>query len=65
MHSNSQRPLMLAAFAGGLCWIAMAIGALATPASDQKRLVLTETSDYVGHGIFAAALVLTVLALLG
>ena len=56
---------MLAAVAGGLCWIAMAIGALATPARDQERLVLTETSDYVGHGIFAAALVLTVLALLG
>ena len=66
MQPNSQRPLMLAAVAAGACWIAMAIGALTTPAGpDDQRLVLTDTADYVGHGIFAAALVLTVLALLG
>lgn len=57
---------MFAAVAAGLCWIAMAIGALTTPAGpDGTRVVLTETSDYLGHGIFAAALILTVPALLG
>ena len=56
---------MFAAVAAGLCWIGLAIGALTTPAGDQKRLVLTETSDYVGHALFATALALTVLALLG
>ena len=57
---------MLAAVAAGLCWIAMAVGALTSPArEDGTRTVLIETSDYVGYGIFAAALALTVLALLG
>lgn len=66
MHSNSHRPFMLAGVAGGVCWIVMAIGALTSPARPEgTRVVLTETSDYVGMGVFAAALVFTVFALFG
>lgn len=55
---------MFAAVAAGLCWIVMAVGSLLSP-SRNTRVVLSDAGDYFGFGLFATALILTVLALLG
>lgn len=63
MNQNTIRPLALAGVAGGICWIVMAVSALLSEAKG-TRVVLDEPGDYLGFGCFAAALALTVCALI-
>ena len=66
MSTPARRVLAHAAVAGGVCWITLAIFALVTEArADGVTLVLSGASDYLAFGSFAAALALTVAALLG
>ena len=65
MNTNTLRQLSLAGVAGGVCWIVMAVSALLSEARpDGQKVVLETAGDYAGFGIFAAALALTVCALL-
>lgn len=64
MNSSHIRTLAAAGMFGGICWIAMAISALLTPAEPGARVILDDTSEYIGFGNFAVALALTVCMLL-
>jgi hypothetical protein len=66
MHSNTAtRPFAYAAVAAGACWLVLAVVALTTEGQGSGTISLSETSDYLGFGAFAAALALTVAALAG
>jgi hypothetical protein len=57
------RTLASATVVGGVLWIATAVMNVALGANDDKRLVLETTGDYALFAVFAAALALTIPAL--
>jgi hypothetical protein len=65
MTTRTLNTLAYAAVIGGLCWAGLAItGLLGEQREAGAKVVLTDAGDYVGFGLFAAALALTVPALL-
>lgn len=65
MSPQAVRLLASAAVAGGVCWIALAVtSVLSGGATSDEAVELTSTADYLGFGIFAAALALTLPGLL-
>ena len=64
--ASSLRPLALATVTGGLAWVTFAVAAILSPKGDEAnvKVVLSGTSDYLGWGLFALCLGLSVAALL-
>jgi hypothetical protein len=65
MNNTTPKSFLHAAVIGGLCWAGLAVSGLFTEARDDgAKVVLSGAGDYIGFGLFAAALALTVPALL-
>lgn len=63
MSSPILRPIASAAVAGGLCWVAFAVSAvLSTGNKSNEKADLSGTGDYLGFGLFALCLALSVAA---
>lgn len=67
MSPLNLRLLAAAAVAGGACWIILAVTSVLQVGGDnagEGAVELTRTADYLGYGLFAAALALTLPGLL-
>ncbi len=64
MSGQNLRALATASIAGGVCWLILAVTGILSPAQGSGRVELSGAGDYIGFGSFAAALLLTVPALL-
>lgn len=64
MNPRAIRTLAIAGMTGAVCWTVMTVSALLTDPRPPGKVSLEGTSDYLGFANFAAALALTVCALL-
>lgn len=64
MSSPPLRPVALAAAAGGACWLAFGAQAAGSPNTERAKVDLSGVGDYLGWGLFALCLALSVAGVL-